>query len=186
MFGNYTLVCCIPMKKSKRMLYRLAEWNSNKYFTSSYFPLHRYGCVTNTKIKIIIIIDSTNSLLRDNEIRAVSLLAILTCNFLFHDSCLLRNSHSSLQIFYISVFIFQKSFIHLVWINYSIYGLNLELLAQLFVPKTDSLNIFLTETWFNLGLWFVLCYLRLWIYVLIYIVYSNAVIFWKLDVQKVA
>nr|CAG4642907.1 EOG090X0HN8 [Evadne anonyx] len=30
-----------------------------------------YGFVTNTKIKIIIIIDSTNSLLRDNEIRAM-------------------------------------------------------------------------------------------------------------------
>nr|SVE77342.1 EOG090X0HN8 [Daphnia lumholtzi]SVE77963.1 EOG090X0HN8 [Daphnia lumholtzi]SVE78592.1 EOG090X0HN8 [Daphnia lumholtzi] len=30
-----------------------------------------YGFVTNTKIKIVIIIDSTNSLLRDNEIRAI-------------------------------------------------------------------------------------------------------------------
>nr|CAG4648987.1 EOG090X0HN8 [Polyphemus pediculus] len=30
-----------------------------------------YGFVTNTKIKIVIIIDSTNSLLRDNEIRAM-------------------------------------------------------------------------------------------------------------------
>nr|CAG4636639.1 EOG090X0HN8 [Eubosmina coregoni]SVE70158.1 EOG090X0HN8 [Eubosmina coregoni] len=30
-----------------------------------------YGYVTNTKIKIVIIIDSTNSLLRDNEIRAL-------------------------------------------------------------------------------------------------------------------
>ncbi|KAK4016855.1 trafficking protein particle complex subunit 2-like protein [Daphnia magna] len=30
-----------------------------------------YGFVTNTKVKIVIIIDSTNSLLRDNEIRAI-------------------------------------------------------------------------------------------------------------------
>ena len=32
----------------------------------------RYGFVTNTKIKIIVMIDSMNSLMRDNEIRAVS------------------------------------------------------------------------------------------------------------------
>lgn len=31
----------------------------------------RYGFVTNTKIKIIIAVDSMNSLLRDNEIRAM-------------------------------------------------------------------------------------------------------------------
>lgn len=33
----------------------------------------RFGYVTNTKIKIVIIIDANHSSLRDNEIRAVSI-----------------------------------------------------------------------------------------------------------------
>lgn len=33
---------------------------------------YRFGYVTNTKIKFIIVVDSTNMALRDNEIRSVS------------------------------------------------------------------------------------------------------------------
>lgn len=34
---------------------------------------YRYGYITNTKIKFVIIVDSTNMALRDNEIRSVSI-----------------------------------------------------------------------------------------------------------------
>ena len=33
---------------------------------------NRYGYVTNTKVKFVIVVESTNSSLRDNEIRSVS------------------------------------------------------------------------------------------------------------------
>lgn len=39
--------------------------------------LFSYGYVTNTKIKFIIVVDSTNMALRDNEIRSVSIVGLL-------------------------------------------------------------------------------------------------------------
>uniref|UniRef100_A0A674ML70 Trafficking protein particle complex subunit 2-like protein n=1 Tax=Takifugu rubripes TaxID=31033 RepID=A0A674ML70_TAKRU len=38
-----------------------------------------YGFVTNTKVKFVIVVDSSNTSLRDNEIRSVKLL-LLCCN----------------------------------------------------------------------------------------------------------
>ena len=35
--------------------------------------LIRYGYVTNTKIKFVVVVESANNLLRDNEIRMVSI-----------------------------------------------------------------------------------------------------------------
>ena len=35
---------------------------------------NRYGYVTNTKIKFVIVVESSNTTLRDNEIRSVSIL----------------------------------------------------------------------------------------------------------------
>lgn len=42
----------------------------------------RFGYVTNTKIKFIIVVDSANSMLRDNEVRTVSE-TLFTFNFGF-------------------------------------------------------------------------------------------------------
>ena len=35
--------------------------------------MFRYGYVTNTKIKFVIVVESSNTQLRDNEIRSVSI-----------------------------------------------------------------------------------------------------------------
>lgn len=37
----------------------------------------RYGCVTNTKIKFVIVVESSNTSLRDNEIRSVRVVIML-------------------------------------------------------------------------------------------------------------
>jgi len=42
---------------------------------------YRYGYVTNTKIKFIIIVESSNTALRDNEIRNVSALFCVDTHF---------------------------------------------------------------------------------------------------------
>jgi len=42
---------------------------------------YRYGYVTNTKIKFIIIVESSNTALRDNEIRNVSALFCVDRHF---------------------------------------------------------------------------------------------------------
>lgn len=48
-----------------------------------------YGYVTNTKIKFIIIVDSSDTTLRDNEIRSVSLhFTMFSFNYFFYCRCL--------------------------------------------------------------------------------------------------
>ena len=80
---------------------------SNYTLAFNFTILNSYGYVTNTKIKIVIIIDSTNSLLRDNEIRAVSIIIAISKLWLceWEDSSLfsvlklfrkLHNSYSEL------------------------------------------------------------------------------------------
>lgn len=44
----------------------------NKYVILSFLSLFSYGFVTNTKIKFVIVVDSGNIALRENEVRAVS------------------------------------------------------------------------------------------------------------------
>ena len=58
------------------MLKYILEWCLSVFFPSGYSPLTyspRYGYVTNTKIKFIIVVNSSNITLRDNEIRSVSM-----------------------------------------------------------------------------------------------------------------
>lgn len=42
------------------------------FIFSLYYNLFRYGYVTNTKIKFIIVVDSNSISLRENEVRTVS------------------------------------------------------------------------------------------------------------------
>lgn len=42
--------------------------HANAYSLTS----HRYGYVTNSKVKFVMVVDSSNTALRDNEIRSVS------------------------------------------------------------------------------------------------------------------
>lgn len=77
---NCIWVCCIHWKRIKCILYKIAFRID---FLILYFLIDiRYGYVTNTKIKFIIVVDSTNTALRDNEIRSVSNLLLIVVIFM--------------------------------------------------------------------------------------------------------
>lgn len=64
------------------------------YIVDCVYFLFRYGYVTNTKIKFVVIVESSHTTLRDNEIRQVSL--SLTSVFVKFDNNITR------RIFYFS------------------------------------------------------------------------------------
>ena len=62
-------------------------------FNISLTKSERYGYVTNTKIKFVVVVESANTALRDNEIRTVSDGIIYLYVKLFLDYILQSNFH---------------------------------------------------------------------------------------------
>ena len=75
------------------------------YMVNSWLHYYRYGYVTNTKIKFIIIVESSNTTLRDNEIRNVSICRIVDMLYslvvVFECTMLNENQHLMHNILYI-------------------------------------------------------------------------------------
>lgn len=65
--GICTWDCCIPRKhiRCKRRPFRKVVQSLNPLLPC------RYGYVTNTKIKFVIVVDSANTALRENDVRGV-------------------------------------------------------------------------------------------------------------------
>uniref|UniRef100_A0A8C0I5F8 Trafficking protein particle complex 2 like n=1 Tax=Balaenoptera musculus TaxID=9771 RepID=A0A8C0I5F8_BALMU len=80
--GSSTWACCTPQRTTRLSCFsRAAEqpgdmhrWTSSRSpRAKSVFPnqLCRYGYVTNSKVKFVMVVDSSNTALRDNEIRSM-------------------------------------------------------------------------------------------------------------------
>lgn len=79
--GTSKIVCASTKSSDSKIV---SSMQSPKYFIlfSFYIPLlsfhwnavtlHSYGYVTNSKIKFIIVVDSSNTALRENDVRTVS------------------------------------------------------------------------------------------------------------------
>uniref|UniRef100_A0A2K5QV65 Trafficking protein particle complex subunit 2L n=1 Tax=Cebus imitator TaxID=2715852 RepID=A0A2K5QV65_CEBIM len=77
--GSCTWACSTPRRTTRSQPGRFSKVRAHRGpsaaspFVTSAFPnqLCRYGYVTNSKVKFVMVVDSSNTALRDNEIRSM-------------------------------------------------------------------------------------------------------------------
>nr|XP_021486818.1 trafficking protein particle complex subunit 2-like protein isoform X2 [Meriones unguiculatus] len=71
--GSCTWACSTQLRTTRFQVPGFSEVRAHEPLCQSMFlnQTHRYGYVTNSKVKFVMVVDSSNTALRDNEIRSM-------------------------------------------------------------------------------------------------------------------